>query len=96
MQSTIATILGAVSLGLVKKQTGSNARRMPSISIPADVRFVKAWAEEVLLEPDDEESMLQKSLSILDGNNTNIKKNKKFLKSKMCQETINFYNEIIT
>ena len=74
-----------------------------SIGIPS-IGYNRGGVQEILeelypygaVEPDDAESMLQKSLSILDGNNTNIKENKKFLKSNMCQETINFYKEIIT
>ncbi len=74
-----------------------------SIGIPS-IGYNRGGVQEILeelypygaVEPDDAESMLQKSLSILDGNNKNIKENKKFLKSNMCQETINFYKEIIT
>ena len=74
-----------------------------SIGIPS-IGYNRGGVQEILeelypygvVEPDDAESMLQKSLSILGGNNTNIKENKKFLKSNMCQETINFYKEIIT
>jgi glycosyltransferase involved in cell wall biosynthesis len=74
-----------------------------SIGVPS-IGYNRGGVQEILeelypygaVEPDDAGSMLQKSLSILDGNNTKIKENKKFLKSNMCQETINFYKEIIT
>ena len=39
---------------------------------------------------------IEKSISILDGHNKDIKENTKFLKSNMCESTIDFYNEIIS
>jgi hypothetical protein len=38
--------------------------------------------------------MLEKTLSILDGKSIEIKENTKFLTSKMCKDTIEFYREV--
>jgi glycosyltransferase involved in cell wall biosynthesis len=74
-----------------------------SIGIPS-IGYNRGGVKEILeelypygaIEPNDSKSLLYKSLSILDGNNQNIKENTKFLKSNMCQSTINFYKEIIS
>ena len=47
-----------------------------------------------LVEPDNKESLLNKTLAILDGHNINIKENTEFLTSNMCKQTIDFYQEI--
>jgi glycosyltransferase involved in cell wall biosynthesis len=72
-----------------------------SIGVPC-IGYNRGGVKEILdelypygaLEPGDTKSLLDKSLSILDGNNLNIKENTKFLKSNMCKETINFYKDI--
>ena len=74
-----------------------------SLGIPSigyDRGGVKEILEELYpygcIDPENSKSMLEKSISILDGNNKYIKPNIKFLKSNMCQSTIDFYNEIIS
>ena len=72
-----------------------------SIGIPS-VGYARGGVEEILNElypygaitPDDEDELLKKSLSILDGDNTQTNLNTKFLTSQMCDETIKFYKEI--
>ena len=72
-----------------------------SIGVPC-IGYNRGGVKEILeelypygaLESGDTKSLLDKSLSILDGNNLNIKENTKFLKSNMCKETINFYKDI--
>ena len=74
-----------------------------SIGIPS-IGYNRGGVKEILaelypygsVEPNDSQSLLDKSISILDGNNQEIKKNTKFLKSNMCQSTIDFYKEIIS
>ena len=74
-----------------------------SIGVPS-IGYNRGGVKEILeelypygsVEPNDTKSLLNKSISILDGNNKEIKENTKFLKSNMCQSTINFYKEIIT
>ena len=74
-----------------------------SIGVPS-IGYSRGGVKEILeelypygsVEPNNTKSLLNKSLSILDGNNKEIKENTKFLKSNMCQSTINFYKEIIS
>jgi len=74
-----------------------------SIGIPS-IGYNRGGVKEILeelypygcVEPNDSISLLKKSISILDGNNKDIKENIKFLKSNMCESTIDFYNEIIS
>lgn len=49
-----------------------------------------------LVEAGNTEMMYNKSVSILNGENQDIKENSKFLKSKMCNETLKFYEEVIS
>lgn len=72
-----------------------------SIGIPS-IGYARGGVEEILNElypygaitPDDEDELLKKSLSILDGDNSQTNLNTKFLTSQMCDETIKFYKEI--
>ena len=48
------------------------------------------------VEPNNHNDLLDKTLSILNGNNLDIKTNSKFLTSEMCHKTISFYKEILT
>jgi len=72
-----------------------------SIGIPC-IGYNRGGVKEILetlfpyglVEPDDKESLLNKTLAILDGDNINIKENTEFLTSNMCKETIDFYQEI--
>ena len=74
-----------------------------SIGIPS-IGYNRGGVKEILeelypygcVEVNDSKSLLEKSISILDGNNRDIKENTKFLKSNMCSSTIDFYNEIIS
>ena len=74
-----------------------------SIGIPS-IGYNRGGVQEILeelypygcVEVNDSKSLLEKSISILDGNNRDIKENTKFLKSNMCSATIDFYNEIIS
>ena len=47
-----------------------------------------------LVKAGDDKTMFNKTLSILDGNNIEIKQNTQFLTSNMCKQTIDFYKEI--
>ena len=49
-----------------------------------------------LVEAGNTEMMYNKSVSILNGENQDIKENSKFLKFKMCNETLKFYEEVIS
>ena len=72
-----------------------------SIGIPS-IGYNRGGVKEILetlfpyglVEPDDQESLLKKTLAILDGDNINIKENTEFLTSNMCKQTIDFYQEI--
>ena len=72
-----------------------------SIGIPT-IGYNRGGVKEILeelypygaVEPNNEEELLDKTLSILDGNNTDIKINNKFLTSSMCSKTLNLYKEI--
>ena len=74
-----------------------------SIGVPS-IGYNRGGVKEILeelypygaVEPNDSKSLLNKSISILDGNNLEIKKNTKFLQSNMCQSTIDFYKEIVS
>ncbi len=74
-----------------------------SIGVPS-IGYNRGGVKEILeelypygaVEPNDSKSLLNKSISILDGNNLEIKKNTKFLQSNMCQSTIEFYKEIVS
>ena len=74
-----------------------------SIGIPS-IGYNRGGVKEILeelypygcVEANDSKSLLEKSISILDGHNRDIKENTKFLKSNMCESTIDFYNEIIS
>ena len=48
----------------------------------------------VIITSNNEKELLDKTLSILDGNNTDININDKFLTSDMCSKTLNLYKEI--
>ena len=39
--------------------------------------------------------IVEKSLSVLGGNNTNVKVNTRFITSQMCSDTLSFYKEIL-
>ena len=72
-----------------------------SIGIPC-IGYNRGGVKEILetlfpyglVEPDDKESLLNKTLAILDADNINIKENTEFLTSNMCKQTIDFYQEI--
>jgi glycosyltransferase involved in cell wall biosynthesis len=72
-----------------------------SIGIPS-IGYNRGGVKEILdelypfgaVDPKDIDSLLLKSLSILDGNDTPIKKNTKFITSEMCQQTLNLYRNI--
>ena len=72
-----------------------------SIGIPS-IGYNRGGVKEILdelypfgaVDPEDTYSLLSKSLSILDGNDTPIKKNTKFITSEMCQKTLNLYTNI--
>jgi glycosyltransferase involved in cell wall biosynthesis len=72
-----------------------------SLGIPS-IGYARGGVQEILeclypfgsVEPNDEKGILEKTLSILDGKSIEIKENAKFLTSKMCKDTIEFYREI--
>ena len=72
-----------------------------SIGIPT-IGYNRGGVKEILeqlypygaVEPNNEEELLDKTLNILDGNNTDININDKFLTSDMCSKTLNLYKEI--
>ena len=72
-----------------------------SIGIPT-IGYNRGGVKEILeqlypygaVEPNNEKELLDKTLSILDGNNTDININDKFLTSDMCSKTLNLYKEI--
>ena len=72
-----------------------------SLGIPS-IGYGRGGVQEILeclypfgsVEPNDEKGMLEKTLSILDGKSIEIKENTKFLTSKMCKDTIEFYREV--
>ena len=71
-----------------------------SIGIPS-IGYNRGGVKEILdelypfgaVEPGDNDSLLHKSLSILDGNDTPIKKNTKFITSEMCKKTLSLYKD---
>jgi len=74
-----------------------------SLGIPT-IGFNRGGVKEILdelypfgaISPNDDKEILEKSLIILDGAHTNIKINTKFLTSKMCDETIGFYEDVLS
>ena len=72
-----------------------------SLGIPS-IGYSRGGVKEILdelypfgaIEPGDDNELLSKSLSILDGNNTTVISNTKFLTSEMCNKTIKMYKEI--
>jgi glycosyltransferase involved in cell wall biosynthesis len=74
-----------------------------SLGIPT-IGYNRGGVKEILqelypygaVEPNNHSDLLDKTLSILNGNNLDIKTNSKFLTSEMCHKTISFYKEILT
>ena len=73
-----------------------------SLGIPTigyDQGGVKEILEELYpygaVEVNNHEMLVEKSLSVLDGNNTDIKVNTRFITSQMCSDTLSFYKEIL-
>ena len=72
-----------------------------SIGIPS-IGYDRGGVKEILnelypfgaIDPDDDKELLNKSLAILDGKNTETKVNTKFLTSEMCDKTIKLYKDI--
>ena len=72
-----------------------------SLGIPT-LGYNRGGVDEILeelypfgaIQPNNENELLNKSLSILDGNNIAIKANNKFLTSDMCLKTLNLYRDI--
>ena len=74
-----------------------------SLGIPT-IGYNQGGVKEILeelypygsVEVDNHEMLVEKSISVLDGNNTNVKVNTRFITSRMCSDTLNFYKEILS
>ena len=74
-----------------------------SIGIPT-IGYNRGGVKEILnelypygaIEPNSGNELLNKTLSILDGNNLDIIPNQKFLTSVMCKQTLDFYKDILS
>mgnify|MGYP006091047855 CR=1 FL=1 len=74
-----------------------------SLGVPT-IGYNRGGVQEILqelypygaVEPGNHDQLLEKTLSILDGNNTHINSNTKFITSQMCDKTISFYQEILS
>ena len=73
-----------------------------SLGIPT-IGYNQGGVKEILeelypygaVEVHNHEMLVEKSLSVLGGNNTNVKVNTRFITSQMCSDTLSFYKEIL-
>ena len=71
-----------------------------SLGIPS-LGYNRGGVKEILdelypfgaIDPNKPKELLEKTLEILDGNNSDINSNNKFLTSLMCKETLEFYKD---